>query len=70
MNIGTKIRLIRKHSSLTQRRLEELSGISRAMICSYEKGKNEPPYFVVECLLNAMGYKLKVVKDDGKDDDF
>jgi transcriptional regulator with XRE-family HTH domain len=69
MHIGTKIRLIRKHTNFTQKKLAERSGVACAMICAYEQGKHEPPYFTVECLLNAMGYKLKVVKDDGEDDD-
>ena len=64
MNIGEKIRLIRKEKGWTQRELAKRSGVSYASVCRWEKGQTEPLYFCVECLLNALGYRLEIVKDE------
>ena len=64
MNIGGKIRLIRKEKGWTQRELAERSGLSYASVCRWEKEQNEPPYFCAECLLNALGYRLEIVRDE------
>lgn len=69
MNIGSKIKLIRQHEGLTQQELADASGVGANQICNYEKGYNEPSYFKAECLLNAMGYGLKVVRFSEVDND-
>ena len=63
MHIGTKLRLIRRRDRITQQELAERSGIPCGTICGYECGKHEPTYFAVECLLNAMGYRLVIARD-------
>lgn len=63
MHIGAKIRLVRKRAKITQRQLAQRSGIPCGMICSYERGRHEPSYFTVECLLKAMGCRLEIVED-------
>ena len=63
MDIGEKMKLIRKAEGLTQKQLAKISGVPHATICRYEGG-SDPKYFYVECILGALGYRLEIVKDD------
>lgn len=57
-NENSKLAIIRKSKGLTQSKLSELSGISKAMICIIER-KGKP----VECLSFARFSKLLSVLD-------
>ena len=66
-NLGETLRLIRKRQKLTQRELAAKSGIPCQSICNYETGKTMPSVFNYECLMNAMGFGLRiVVLEEGK----
>jgi transcriptional regulator with XRE-family HTH domain len=47
----------RKRKKLTQEQLEELSGVSRRMICYYEKSKEPPKYSIVLKFCKIFGIK-------------
>ena len=51
----------RKASKMTQTDLQDKSGISRNSISRYENGA-APPIDVLEILLDACGYELKVIR--------
>lgn len=60
IRIGEKLKLLREQKNWSQRKLSEKSGVGPNSVGSYESGKHEPTYFAVECLLQAMGYRLVI----------
>ena len=64
MGIGTKIRLIREKEEIKQKTLAETVGINANVLSYYETEKHEPPYYMVECLLEALGYQLRIERKD------
>ncbi len=58
--IGEMIKA-REEKGITQKRLEELSGIKQPMIARIEKGKNIPQLETVQRLLFSLGKKLVIV---------
>lgn len=64
MGIGTKIRMIREKEEITQKALAIQTGINPNVLSYYETEKHEPPYYMVECLLEALGYQLRIERKD------
>lgn len=64
IEIGQKLLLIRKQKGMTQKELARKSGLCEMTILNYENGKVDPSYNKVEWILEAMGYRLEIVKDD------
>lgn len=62
--ICEKLKLLREQKGWTQKKLADKSGINPNSVSHYECGKHEPSYFAVECLLEAMGYELKIVRKE------
>ena len=54
MNIGERIRTIRKNKGITQLRLAELAGIHPVSIRKYETGKMQPQIFQIEKIAKAL----------------
>ena len=52
------IRTIRKERGLTQRRLAELSGVSKDTIISYENGRKRPTAHRLGSLAKAMNVSI------------
>ena len=64
MGIGTKIRLLREKEEIKQKTLAETVGINAKVLSYYETEKHEPPYYMAECLLDALGYQLRIERKD------
>ncbi|EGT2192653.1 helix-turn-helix domain-containing protein [Clostridium perfringens] len=54
MNIGTKIRVIRKNNKMTQKELAAKSGVSEISIRNYENNKRNPKYETLEKIAIAL----------------
>ena len=61
-NIGEVLKILRRRAGYSQRKLADKSMICHASIYRYEKGLADPPYSVLQDLLKAMGYELRVVR--------
>ena len=62
LTIGETLRLLRNRAGYSQRKLAAKSMICHASIYRYEKGLADPPYSVLQDLLRAMGYELRIVR--------
>ena len=51
----------REEDGITQKQLEEMSGIKQPVISRIEKGTNDPQLSTVVKLLNSLGKTLQVV---------
>lgn len=54
MNIGQKIKEVRKQKSLTQKELGKRAGISQQQIAQYENGKLKPKIETIEKIADAL----------------
>ena len=61
-SIGEVLKILRRRAGYSQRKLADKSMICHASIYRYEKGLADPPYSVLQDLLKAMGYELKIVR--------
>ena len=61
-SIGEVLKILRRRAGYSQRKLADKSMICHASIYRYEKGLADPPYSVLQDLLKAMGYELRVVR--------
>ena len=52
---------VRRRTGITQGDLSMRSGIHRSSISMYERGTSGVGLYNFQCLLEAMGYELKVV---------
>ena len=59
MNLGEKIRNIRKERGLTQESFAEIIGISRFSLINYERGARKVPEEVIKKISNAFNIELK-----------
>lgn len=64
VQIAGKIIEARQSKELTQRALEELSGVRQPVIARIEKGNTDPQITTVLRLLKPLGFTLAVVPDD------
>lgn len=64
------IKTLRKEKGMKQLALAMESGVNRATISAIERGKYHVSLYTLERILDALGYKLKVVKksDDDRHD--
>lgn len=62
INLIKEIGQIRKAKNITQRRLEELSGISQPNIVRFERAVISPSVGTVLRVLRPMGYTLRIVR--------
>lgn len=60
--IGEKIKAIRKSKGWTQQKLGKKAGLNPSIVQYIEAGNHEPRYAYVEYLLEAMGYRLEIVR--------
>ncbi|MEO1815278.1 MAG: helix-turn-helix transcriptional regulator [Acetobacterium sp.] len=65
MNAGLVISSLRETQDLSLRDLEKMSGISNTAIHKWEKGISVPRVDGLQMVLEALGYKLQVVKKEG-----
>jgi len=56
------IKTLRKEKGMKQLALAMESGVNRATISAIESGKYHVSLYTLERILDALGYKLKVVK--------
>ena len=61
MNLGKKIKEIRKKKNLTQQELADLSGISQTYLCQIENGDRTPNLEIFENISNALGFPFPVL---------
>ncbi len=64
MDIGNKIKQIRKDKNLTLRSLAKLAHISHSFIADIESGRSKPSLNTVESLAKALNVPLSVLVDD------
>lgn len=64
MNIGEKIKEMRKRSGYTQKQLAEESGLSEISIKKYETGKVNPKYDSLEKICNVLEIDMKEALSD------
>jgi len=58
MNIGQRIRDLRRLKKISGTRLAELVGVSQAQISRYETGENEVPLSMLQRICDALGITL------------
>lgn len=63
-SIGEVLKILRRRAGYSQRKLAEKSMICHASIYRYENDLADPPYSVLQDLLKAMGYELKIVRKE------
>lgn len=59
MNLAETLKARRRMLGLSQKKLSEISGISRATIVKYESSRHDPTQ-TVQILLRSMGLELMV----------
>jgi len=64
MQIGEKIKAIRKEKGIAQKDLAENMGVSAAMIAQYEAGKRSPKYETLKRFAEALGVSILSLVDD------
>jgi predicted transcriptional regulator len=63
VQIAGKIIEARRSKALTQRALEELSGVRQPVIARIEKGNTDPQVTTVLRILKPLGYTLAIIPD-------
>lgn len=58
MNIGNRIKQLRKTKNMTGNHLADLTGISQSIISRYERNVIEPPISSLKIICNAFGISL------------
>lgn len=58
MNIGLRIKELRKSKNITGNYLAEITGISQSIISRYERNIIEPPISSLEIICNALNITL------------
>lgn len=65
MDIGIKLRTIRKNNKLTLKQLGELVGLSEQAIGQYERGDRNPSIEILNKIAAALGVSVnELIKDD------
>lgn len=64
MTIGAKIKEVRTHFGLTQKKLAEKSGLAEITIRQYESGKREPKIEALIKIANALNVAIVVFLDE------
>ncbi|OFV69279.1 helix-turn-helix domain-containing protein [Acetobacterium wieringae] len=68
MNVGGILSGIRTKKGMSLKKLYHLSGVADSVIHRWETGETMPRIDVLQKVLNAMGYKLQIVKKEKKND--
>lgn len=63
-SIGEVLKILRRRAGYSQRKLAEKSMICHQSIYRYENDLADPPYSVLQDLLKAMGYELRIVRKE------
>ena len=58
--------LERQKQGLSQKEVSKRSGVSASTISGFERGQFVPNIYTVECIIEALGYELQVVKKEGR----
>lgn len=58
MTVGERIMEIRQSLGYTQTQLAKKAGISRQVLCKYEKDIADPKLFNATCLADALGISI------------
>ena len=61
-SIGEVLKILRRRAGYGQRKLAAKSMICHVSIYRYENDLADPPYSVLQDLLKAMGYELRIVR--------
>jgi len=64
--LGQILAQIRKQKGMTLDAVGQLSGLSESAILRWESGDTMPRVDNLQRLLGAMGYKLQIVKKEGR----
>lgn len=64
MNIGDKIKKIRKNKGLTQSQFSEITGIAINSISRYEKGERKPTTDILKKIADGLNVDIKELFDD------
>ena len=64
MTLGEKISNLRKEKGLSVKDLAEMCEVCPSSISHYEKGKQEPSFFVMSCIATALGASLDYFAGD------
>ena len=65
-NIGKIIKHLRKKIDMSQEELAEKTGLTNYSISNWERALYEPKFFTVECILDVLGYEIKIVPKEKK----
>lgn len=66
MNIGERIKHIRKESGVTQKQLAEKLGMTQAAIVQFESEKSNPKIDTLKKIANALNVSVTDFLDDGE----
>ena len=58
--------LERQKQGLSQKEVSKRSGVSASTIGGFERGQFVPNIYTVECIIEALGYELQVMKKEGR----
>ena len=64
MEIGERIKLLRKKAGLTQKELGELLNVSAAMIAQYENNLRNPKFETLDKIANALNVDVWDLYDE------
>ena len=70
VNVAEYKKLRKDEAKMSQKSLEDITGVPRQMIIRYEKGKIMPTVRAMNRLLEPLGYQLGIVplkKEDSED---
>lgn len=61
-NVGRLIYMLRTEHCLSFKKLAEKSGVADSTILKWETGESSPTIDELQKVLNALGYKLQIVR--------
>jgi len=65
MDIGGIVKGLRAQKGYSMGKLSHRSGVANSAICRWESGESMPRVDLLQKVLNAMGYTLKIEKMEG-----
>ena len=67
MTIGYVIKMLRRDKGWTQKELAAKAGIATSTMYNIERGERSPSFRNAAQVLDALGYKLQVVKKEASE---
>lgn len=55
----------RQQQGLTQREVSERSGVPESTLGGFERGRFIPNIYTIECIVDSLGYELRIEKKGG-----